>query len=265
MSKFDEIKNKAKEKVEEVAEQAKSYDYKGKVEEIKTKATDIADKAKEYDYKAKAEEIKDAVTSYDYKGKAKEVTKAVKDFDYEGKAKEVVDTVKNYDYKAEAENIKKGGFNYFWTKHKKLSIGIIAALILCAIFIPKSDDLNTTNVPGESQTQSNVKYKTKLSDEEITNITIMTFEAAYMSSSSPQFIDAEIIGQDKYGRCAAILEYDLGGIKGRRKFYVFADGLTKDGRVNTNKGIVEESMNNSKLSKSTIEIRKEQFGWNTPR
>lgn len=242
MSKFDEIKNKAKEKVAEVAEQAKSYDYK-----------------------AKAGEIKEAVTSYDYKEKAKEVTEAVKGFDYEGKAKEVADTVKNYDYKAEAENIKKGGLKYFWSKHRKLSIGIVAVLILCAVFMPKSNDINTPNVPGESQSQSKVKYKTKLSDEEITNIAIMTFEAAYMSSSSPQFIDAEIIGQDKYGRCAAILEYDLGGIKGRRKFYVFADGLTKDGKVNTNKGIVEESMNNSQLSKSTIEIRKEQFGWNTPR
>ena len=62
-----------------------------------------------------------------------------------------------------------------------------------------------------------------------------------------------------------ILEYDLGGMKGRRKYYVFADGLRKDGMVSTNKEIVEESMNNSTLSKSTIKSRKEQFGWDTPR
>ena len=233
MSKFEEIANKAKEKVNEAVDVAKNYDYKAKAEELKEKASDIADKAKEYDYKEKA--------------------------------KEITDSVKNYDYKNEAENIKKGGIKYFWNKHKKLTIGIVAALILCAIFVPKSSNPITSNIPEEGQTQSDVKYKTKLSDEEITNIAIMTFEAEYMSSSSPQFIGSEIIGQDKYGRCAAILEYDLGGIKGRRKFYVFADGLTKDGKVNTNKGIVEESLNNSQLSKSTIEIRKEQFGWNTPR
>jgi len=134
MSTFEEIKNKAKKKAEEVAEQAKNYDYKGKAEEIKTKAADIAEKAKEYDYKAKAEEIKETVKNYDYEGKAKEVADTVKNYDYEGKAKEVADTVKNYDYKAEADNIKKGGFKYFWNNYRKVCIVIFVALFALILF-----------------------------------------------------------------------------------------------------------------------------------
>lgn len=224
--------------VNNLVDKVKNYDYKGKADEMKEKASDIADKAKNYDYKAKTEEVKEAVTNYDYRG--------------------------------EAENIKKGGFKYFWSKHKKLSIAVIV-LALAIVIIPNLNKKDavvneaTTQVNTDSKSSSKAEYKTNLSNEEITNIAIMTFEASYISSSSPQFIGSEIIGQDKYGRCAAILEYDLGGIKGRRKYYVFADGLMKDMTVKTNKGIVEESMNNSTLSESTIKARKEQFGWDTPR
>ncbi len=115
MSKFEEIANKAKEKVNEAVDVAKNYDYKAKAEELKEKASDIADKAKEYDYKEKA--------------------------------KEITDSVKNYDYKNEAENIKKGGIKYFWNKHKKFSI--IAIILLVVGFVVFSNSNNTDNTDGK--------------------------------------------------------------------------------------------------------------------
>lgn len=195
MSKFEEITSKAKEKVAEVAEQAKNYDYKGKVEEIRTKATDIADKAKEYDYKSKAEEIKEAVTSYDYKEKAKEVTEAVKGFDYEGKAKEVADIVKNYDYKAETENIKKGGLKYFWSKHKKLSIAAIIILVVGVVALSNSNDTDTANVK-QNEVATNSQSGEK-SDEKF--IRDDDFILEYASKSDYRF-KYKIVERDKYNR-----------------------------------------------------------------
>lgn len=171
MSKLDEIVKKAKEKAADVAEQAKNYDYKGKAEELKTKAADVAEKAKNYDYKGKAEELKekavdiaDKAKDYDYKEKAKEMSEKVKNFDYEGKAKEVADTVKNYDYKGEVENIKKGGLKYFWNKHKKLSIGIVAVLFIIISFSIVGNNISKQNDNKSSRTK--IVYA-NLPDEEI--------------------------------------------------------------------------------------------------
>ena len=83
---------------------------KGKVEEV-------VGQAKDYDYKAKAKDIKETVSNYDYKEKAKEIS----------------ETIKSYDYIGEAENIKKGGFKYFWNKHKKLSTVAIAVVLVLII------------------------------------------------------------------------------------------------------------------------------------
>lgn len=238
--------------LQNIADKVKNYDYKSKADELKAKANEAVDKAKAYDYKGKAEEIKEAAKNYDYKEKAKEIS----------------ESVKNYDYKAETENIKKGGIKYFWNKHRKLSIAIICVLVIgcvSGIFGDEESTNNTAGTTSSTDSESSTKYKTNLSDDEIIDIAMMTFDANYFSSSTPEFINAKIIGQDKYGRCAAILEYDLGGVKGRRKYYVFADGMTKDEKVFVRKGIVEESMNNSIMSESTIKIKKEQFGWNTPR
>lgn len=247
-SKCDKCGNINGKAFQNIADKVKNYDYKSKADELKSKAGDIIDKAKNYDYKEKAEEITDNI----------------KNFDYEEKAKQVSDTVKNYDYKSEAENIKKGGIKYFWNKHRKLSIILIVFVIAVAVIpnLGKEESENQSTTVNNT-TNTGIEYKTKLSDEEIINISMMTFEAHYFSSSSPQFLSAENIEQDKYGRCCALLEYDVG--MRRIKYLVFADGLTTDDKVNTNKGTVEETMNNSTLTKSTIKIRKEQFGWNTPR
>ncbi len=226
--------------------------FKEKAEQLKAKAMEAADKAKNYDYKAKAEEIKETVANYDYKEKAKEVTENVKNFDYEGKAKEISETVKNYDYKGEVENIKKGGFKYFWSKHKKLSVAILAIAALCIMLFVNM---------GSSKSG----YKTNLSDKEIINCARIVFEANTYSNSTPQFVGGEVIGQDEYGRCAAILEYETNGITGVTSWYVFCDGIKTDDTINTQNAIVEQSMNNSSLRETTIKVRKEQFGWDTPR
>lgn len=113
MSKFEEIANKAKEKVNEAVDVAKNYDYKAKAEELKEKASDIADKAKDYDYKEKA--------------------------------KEITDTVKNYDYKNEAENIKKGGIKYFWSTHKKSSIIMVCIIVIGIIGLFMGNSDNSSN------------------------------------------------------------------------------------------------------------------------
>lgn len=169
MSKLDEVANKAKEKASEIAEQAKNYDYKGKVEEIKTKATNIADKAKEYDYKAKAEEIKETVTSYDY----------------EKKAKEISDTVRNYDYKNEAENIKKGGIKYFWSEHKKLSI-----IMMCIIVI---------GIIGLFMGNSDNSYDSAVFMRDDDLAVDMAVDRTYkaVGGKDPQFVSADIIERNK--------------------------------------------------------------------
>lgn len=152
MSKFEEIANKAKEKVNSAVDTAKNYDYKGTAEKLKSKATEVSEKAKNYDYKGKAEEIKENISNYDYKEKAKEIKETVKNFDYEEKAKELSNTVKNYDYKGEVENIKKGGLKYFWSKHKKLSIGIVAVLCIIisfAVFGGNNSSRKFANLPED--------------------------------------------------------------------------------------------------------------------
>ena len=115
--KCDKCGKSVEQNVNSVIKKVKNYDYKSKVEQLKEKASDIADKAKNYDYRGKAEDIKETVSNYDYKEKAKEIS----------------ETIKSYDYIGEAENIKKGGFKYFWNKHKKLSTVAIAVVLVLII------------------------------------------------------------------------------------------------------------------------------------
>lgn len=164
MSKFEEIANKAKEKVNEAVDVAKNYDYKAKAEELKEKATDIADKAKEYDYKEKA--------------------------------KEITDSVKNYDYKNEAENIKKGGAKYFWNKHKKFSIIAIIILAVCFVALSNSNESDTMSNVGKSDVSTNAE-SSKNTDEKF--IRDDDFILEYASKSDYRF-KYKIVERDKYNR-----------------------------------------------------------------
>lgn len=173
MSKLNDISDKAKQKAAQVAEQAKNYDYKSKVEQIKTKVTDIAEKAKDYDYKEKA----------------KEITNAVKNFDYEEKAKEISDSVRNYDYKGEAENIKKGGFKYFWGKYKRLCIIAILVLVCISIFLNRNTSewalrgLDTLNL---TQTEV-IKHEEKMSDSEqpeVNGVFVTYYDVEFLNYSA---------------------------------------------------------------------------------
>lgn len=181
--------------VNNLVDKVKNYDYKGKAKKVKDKAADIADKAKSYDYKAKAEEVKETVTNYDYKGKAKEVTEAVKNFDYEEKAKEISDTIKNYDYKGEAENIKKGGFKYFWSKHKKLSVAVIAIFAISCIVVFNSNNADTKHNDISTNTKTNSKAVSK--DDKF--IRDDDFILDYASKSDYRF-KYKIVERDKYNR-----------------------------------------------------------------
>lgn len=164
MSKFEEIANKAKEKVNEAVDVAKNYDYKSKAEEIKEKAADMAEKAKDYDYKEKA--------------------------------KEIADTVKNYDYKNESENIKKGGIKYFWSKHKKLSIIAIILLVVGFVVLSNSNDSDTVSNVKQDDVSTNTE-SSKSTDEKFVRDDDFILE--YASKSDYRF-KYEIVERDKYNR-----------------------------------------------------------------
>lgn len=155
--------------VNSVIDKVKNYDYIGKAEQLKEKASDIADKAKNYDYKGKAEDIKESVSNYDYKEKAKEIS----------------ETIKNYDYAGEAQNIKKGGFKYFWSKHKKLSI-----IMMCVIVI---------GIIGLFMGNSDNSYDNAMFMRDDDLAVDMAVDRTYkaVGGKDPQFVSADIIERNK--------------------------------------------------------------------
>ncbi|MBE5041163.1 PH domain-containing protein [Ructibacterium gallinarum] len=167
---------------------------------------------------------------------------------------------------------------------------MVITLVICIICVPVVSKINDMAYQNDSSTKSNEKvsdietsksndvatdtgnrtsFKTNLTDDEIINCAVIVFENTTYSPKTPKLVDYSVIGQDKYGRCAALLYYDFGN--GTRTYVVFVDGLDKDNKVHwaTNsideRSPVQETMNNSQLTQTLIESMKEQYNWNQPR
>ena len=94
-------------------------------------------------------------------------------------------------------------------------------------------------------------YKVNLSNSEIIDCAVTVFGNYGFSNKTPTLVSSTAIGQDSYGRCAAILQYNYGGILGVKEYLVWVDGVDRDNNVHwkNDELTVENTLNNTQLTK----------------